>query len=264
MMYAYTEQFVLPLSHDEVVHGKGSMINKMPGDTWQKFANLRAYYAFMWGHPGKQLLFMGGEFGQWQEWSEQRSLDWWLLDGSDHSGLLRCMGDMNRAYRDNAALWRLDHDPAGFEWIDANDAAGNVFSWLRFDGSGGWSPASRTWLRSSAPTTSWGCRRRASGARSSTPMRRSTAAPGSATWAGSRPPTSRGTGDPRPPGSCFPACDGVVARLMPGARQPRVVQAIMPSMFCLSTSPAVASAPLVMARYFNEFMSDFSGADDNA
>ncbi|MFN8126739.1 MAG: 1,4-alpha-glucan branching protein GlgB [Candidatus Nanopelagicales bacterium] len=138
MMYAYTEQFVLPLSHDEVVHGKGSMINKMPGDRWQQFANLRAYYAFMWAHPGKQLLFMGGEFGQYQEWSEQRSLDWWLLDQEgEHRGLQHCVADMNRAYTDSPALWRLDHDPAGFEWIDANDAAGNVFSWLRFDGEGG-------------------------------------------------------------------------------------------------------------------------------
>ena len=137
MMYAYTEQFVLPLSHDEVVHGKGSMINKMPGDDWQKFANLRSYYGFMWAHPGKQLLFMGGEFGQWREWSEGRSLDWDLLQYPNHSGLQKCLADMNRAYRDNPAMWRKDHDPSGFEWIDANDAAGNVFSWLRFDGDGG-------------------------------------------------------------------------------------------------------------------------------
>lgn len=137
MMYAYTEQFVLPLSHDEVVHGKGSMINKMPGDDWQKFANLRAYYGFMWAHPGKQLLFMGGEFGQWREWSEGRTLDWDLLQYPTHSGLQHCLRDMNNAYRGNPALWAKDHDPSGFEWIDANDAAGNVFSWLRFDGSGG-------------------------------------------------------------------------------------------------------------------------------
>ena len=137
MMYAYTEQFVLPLSHDEVVHGKGSMITKMPGDRWQQFANLRAYYAFMWAHPGKQLLFMGGEIGQSQEWSEQRSLDWWLLDHGEHRGLQHCVADLNRAYGGTPALWALDHDPAGFEWIDANDAVSNVFSWLRFDGSGG-------------------------------------------------------------------------------------------------------------------------------
>ena len=137
MMYAYTEQFVLPLSHDEVVHGKGSMINKMPGDDWQKFANLRAYYAFQWAHPGKQLIFMGGEIGQWQEWSEQRSLDWPLLEYPNHRGLQHCLADMNRAYQSNPALWVKDHDPSGFEWIDANDAVGNVFSWLRFDGDGG-------------------------------------------------------------------------------------------------------------------------------
>ena len=137
MMYAYTEQFVLPLSHDEVVHGKGSMINKMPGDDWQKFANLRAYYGFMWAHPGKQLVFMGGEIGQWQEWSEQRSLDWPLLEYPSHRGLQQCVADMNRAYQGNPALWLKDHDPSGFEWIDANDAAGNVFSWLRYDGEGG-------------------------------------------------------------------------------------------------------------------------------
>jgi 1,4-alpha-glucan branching enzyme len=137
MMYAYTEQFVLPLSHDEVVHGKGSMINKMPGDDWQKFANLRAYYAFQWAHPGKQLTFMGSEFGQWQEWSEQRSLDWPLLESHHHRGLQLCVADMNRAYQQTPALWLKDHDPVGFEWIDANDAVGNVFSWLRFDGDGG-------------------------------------------------------------------------------------------------------------------------------
>ncbi len=137
MMYAYTEQFVLPLSHDEVVHGKGSMINKMPGDDWQKFANLRAYYAFQWAHPGKQLTFMGSEFGQWQEWSEQRSLDWPLLEGHHHRGLQQCVADLNRAYQHNPALWLKDHDPAGFEWIDANDAVGNVFSWLRFDDADG-------------------------------------------------------------------------------------------------------------------------------
>jgi len=136
MMYAYSEQYVLPLSHDEVVHGKASLINKMPGDEWQKLANLRSYYAYMWAHPGKQLLFMGGEFGQFQEWSEQRSIDWFLLDNPGHSGLLACIGDMNRAYRDTAALWDQDFDPGGFEWIDANDAADNVFSWLRYGSDG--------------------------------------------------------------------------------------------------------------------------------
>ncbi|MDZ7577517.1 MAG: 1,4-alpha-glucan branching protein GlgB [Candidatus Nanopelagicales bacterium] len=132
MMYAYTEQFVLPLSHDEVVHGKGSLINKMPGDRWQQLATLRAYLAFMWAHPGKQLLFMGGEFAQSSEWSEARSLDWWLLDYPEHRGVQACVRDLNSAYRATPAVWQRDHDPSGFEWVDANDSAGNVFSWLRF------------------------------------------------------------------------------------------------------------------------------------
>jgi 1,4-alpha-glucan branching enzyme len=132
MVYAYTENFVLPLSHDEVVHGKGSLLNKVPGDRWQQLATLRALYAFMWAHPGKQLLFMGQEFGQGAEWSESRSLDWWLLDGPEHRGVQRLISDLNRVYRETAALWSQDTDPAGFHWIDANDATGNVFSFLRF------------------------------------------------------------------------------------------------------------------------------------
>jgi 1,4-alpha-glucan branching enzyme len=131
MVYAYTENFVLPLSHDEVVHGKGSLLNKVPGDRWQQLATLRALYAFMWAHPGKQLLFMGQEFGQGAEWSESRSLDWWLLDGPEHRGVQRLISDLNRVYRETAALWSQDTDPAGFHWIDANDATGNVFSFLR-------------------------------------------------------------------------------------------------------------------------------------
>jgi len=131
MMYAYSEQFVLPISHDEVVHGKGSLIGKMPGDRWQQMANLRSFLAYMWGHPGKQLIFMGSEFGQYREWSEARSLDWESLAAADHLGVQKCMRDINATYRDNPALWQLDHDPHGFEWIDANDASGNVFSWIR-------------------------------------------------------------------------------------------------------------------------------------
>jgi len=131
MMYAYSEQFVLPISHDEVVHGKGSLIGKMPGDRWQQLANLRAYLCYMWAHPGKQLLFMGSEFAQSSEWSEARSLDWWLLDYPEHRGVQACLRDMNLAYRENSAMWSQDHVEAGFEWIDANDAPGNVFSWLR-------------------------------------------------------------------------------------------------------------------------------------
>jgi 1,4-alpha-glucan branching enzyme len=137
MMYAYSENYVLPLSHDEVVHGKGSLLGKMPGDRWQKLANLRAYLAFMWAHPGKQLLFMGGEFGQESEWSEARSLDWWLLDHPEHAGLHRLVGDLNRVYVASAELWERDHEPSGFAWIDANDSGNNVFSFVRFatDGS---------------------------------------------------------------------------------------------------------------------------------
>jgi 1,4-alpha-glucan branching enzyme len=136
MMYAYSEQFVLPISHDEVVHGKGSLVGKMPGDRWQELANLRAYLAYMWAHPGKQLLFMGSEIAQSAEWSEGRSLDWWLLDYPEHRGVQACVRDLNRIYREQPALWSQDHDPAGFEWIDANDASGNVFSWLRWGNDG--------------------------------------------------------------------------------------------------------------------------------
>jgi 1,4-alpha-glucan branching enzyme len=137
MMYAYTENFVLPISHDEVVHGKGSLVRKMPGDRWQQLANLRAYVAFMWGHPGKQLLFMGAEIGQESEWSEGRELDWWLLDHENHRGVQAAVRDINRAYAASPAFWTADSDPSGFSWIDANDAAGNVFSFLRIgtDGS---------------------------------------------------------------------------------------------------------------------------------
>jgi 1,4-alpha-glucan branching enzyme len=136
MMYAYSENFVLPISHDEVVHGKGSMLNKIPGDRWQQMATLRALYAYMWAHPGKQLLFMGQEFGQGHEWAESRSLDWWLLDGPDHRGVARLVGDLNRVYRETAALWSQDSDPSGFHWIDANDASGNVYSFVRFGSDG--------------------------------------------------------------------------------------------------------------------------------
>src|SRR5690606_14452614 len=136
MMYAFSENFVLPLSHDEVVHGKGSLWTKMPGDAWRKAATLRAFFAFMWAHPGKQLLFMGGEFGQEREWAESRELDWPLLEQPDRAGLQHLVADLNRSYRLTPALWRLDSDPAGFEWIDANDATGNVFSFLRHDDAG--------------------------------------------------------------------------------------------------------------------------------
>ena len=132
MMYAYSENYVLPISHDEVVYGKGSMLRKMPGDRWQQLANLRAYLAYMWAHPGKQLLFMGSEFAQDAEWAESRSLDWWHLDDPAHRGMLQLVTDLNARYKELDALWSLDVDPQGFQWIDANDASGNVLSFLRY------------------------------------------------------------------------------------------------------------------------------------
>ncbi|WP_209427783.1 1,4-alpha-glucan branching protein GlgB [Pararhodobacter sp. SW119] len=131
LLYAFTEDFVLPLSHDEVVHGKGSLIRQMAGDRWQKFANLRAYYGFMWTHPGKKLLFMGCEFAQDREWNHDEALDWHLLDDPMHRGMQRLVADLNRLYRDRPALHRLDCDPTGFEWIDASDAAQSVLVYLR-------------------------------------------------------------------------------------------------------------------------------------
>jgi 1,4-alpha-glucan branching enzyme len=136
MLYAYDEKFVLPISHDEVVHGKGSMLAKMPGDHWQKLANLRTYLAFMWSHPGKKLLFMGQEFAQPSEWSEGRELDWWILDQPPHRGMQQLVSDLNRVYRDTPALWQLDHEHAGFQWIDGGNADQNLLSFLRFDALG--------------------------------------------------------------------------------------------------------------------------------
>ncbi len=136
MMYAYSENFVLPLSHDEVVHGKGSLLRKMPGDRWQQLANLRALYGYMWAHPGKHLLFMGGEFAQEAEWSEARSLDWWHLDDPRHRGVATLLKDLNGIYRATPALWERDTSPEGFSWIDANDAEDNMFSFLRWAGDG--------------------------------------------------------------------------------------------------------------------------------
>ncbi len=132
MMYAYTENYVLPLSHDEVVHGKGSLLSKMPGDRWQKLATLRALLGYMWAHPGGKLIFMGAELGQEAEWSEGRSLDWWLLDLPDHRGVQAVVRDLNEVYGSSPALWARDRDPAAFQWLVADDAAGNVFGFVRY------------------------------------------------------------------------------------------------------------------------------------
>jgi 1,4-alpha-glucan branching enzyme len=132
LMYAFSENFILPLSHDEVVHGKGSLLQKMPGDRWQQLANLRALYAYMWAHPGKQLLFMGQEFGQDREWSHERSLDWHLLEDPGHGGVQALVRDLNRRYRELPALWERDDDHEGFGWLEANDADANVLAFVRW------------------------------------------------------------------------------------------------------------------------------------
>ena len=131
LAYAFNENFMLPLSHDEVVHGKGSLINKMPGDAWQQFANLRLMYGHMWAHPGKKLLFMGAEFGQRREWNHDEALDWQALQGDQHRGLQRWVEDLNRLYRSEPALYQLDFDASGFQWIDAQDSEASVLSYLR-------------------------------------------------------------------------------------------------------------------------------------
>ncbi|MEN9865099.1 MAG: 1,4-alpha-glucan branching enzyme, partial [Pseudomonadota bacterium] len=145
MVYAFTENFVLPLSHDEVVHGKGSLLGKMPGDEWQRFANLRAYYGFMWGHPGKKLLFMGCEFAQTREWQHDYSLDWHLLEsgpaGSNtaqplHQGVQRLIRDLNTVYRDWPALHQLDCEPRGFSWLVQDDRDNSVFAFARRNDAG--------------------------------------------------------------------------------------------------------------------------------
>jgi 1,4-alpha-glucan branching enzyme len=131
MMYAYSEAFILPFSHDEVVYGKRSMLDKMPGDVWQKHASLRALYGYMLTHPGKKLLFMGGELGQWREWNHDRQLDWEVLGDPLNAGLQRWVADLNRAYRDQPSLWDADYDPAGFSWIDCNDHENSVIALIR-------------------------------------------------------------------------------------------------------------------------------------
>jgi 1,4-alpha-glucan branching enzyme len=134
LLYAFSENFVLPLSHDEVVHGKGSLLKKMGGDDWQKFAGLRAYYAFMWAYPGKKLLFMGQEFAPWEEWSEARGLDWHLLEHAPHHGMQSLVRDLNHVYRELPQLHARDCEGEGFEWLIADDHANSVFAWMRKSG----------------------------------------------------------------------------------------------------------------------------------
>ncbi len=163
MLYAWSENFVLPLSHDEVVHGKRAMLAKMPGSMDQQFANLRALYGYMWARPGKKHLFMGNEIGQWREWDHDSSLDWHLLEYSSHRGLRAMVRDLNRLYREEAALWEADVDPAGFEWIDADDADDNVIAFMRIAPSTGrtivcvcnFSPVRRSGFRVGVPRAGW-------------------------------------------------------------------------------------------------------------
>jgi 1,4-alpha-glucan branching enzyme len=136
LVYAWNENFILPLSHDEVVHGKGSLLSKMPGDRWQQLANLRALYAFMWAHPGKKLLFMGCELATPWEWADQGELPWWLLEHADHAGMRDLMRDLNQIYRDEPALWEVDFSSDGFRWLEPNDAANNAFAFMRLSKDG--------------------------------------------------------------------------------------------------------------------------------
>ena len=136
LLYAFSENFILPISHDEVVHGKGSVVNKMPGDEWQQFANARAYYGFMWGYPGKKLLFMGQEFGQRNEWNFDASLDWWVLEHAYHRGVQSLVRDLNQLHREKPALYARDCEPEGFQWIVADDHLHSVFAWVRWGGPG--------------------------------------------------------------------------------------------------------------------------------
>jgi 1,4-alpha-glucan branching enzyme len=160
MLYGFTENFVLPLSHDEVVHGKGSLIGKMPGDEWQRFANLRLLFAYMYAQPGKKLLFMGGEFGQVREWTHDTSLEWHVLQYPVHRGVQIWMEQLNRLYRQEPALHQLDNDPAGFEWVDCNDSSTSVISLLRKSPSPGdtvlvvcnFTPVPRTGYRVGVPS----------------------------------------------------------------------------------------------------------------
>ena len=194
-MYAFSENFILPLSHDEVVHGKRSLLDKMPGDRWQKFANLRSLYAYMWAHPGKKLLFMGGELAEWEEWNYDGSLHWNLLEYAEHQGVQSLVRDLNLTYRAQPALWEVDDDPSGFRWLEANDAANNVVAFSRLDAKGEQSRRLRAEPLAGAalrlPRRHARVRPLARGAEHG--LRRSTAARASGTSAASRPRRRPGT-----------------------------------------------------------------------
>ena len=159
LLYAWSENFILPISHDEVVHGKGSLIDKMPGDRWQKFANLRALFGYMWAHPGKKLLFMGSEFAQFSEWNHNQSLDWHLTQWADHYRMQDLVRDLNHLYKDQPALWEADVDPSGFQWVDSSNADDNTVAFLRKSPAtgkqilvvGNFSPVIRTGYRVGVP-----------------------------------------------------------------------------------------------------------------
>jgi len=161
MIYAFSENFILPLSHDEVVHGKGSLLSKMPGDTWQQFANLRLLYGYQWAQPGKKLLFMGGEWGQGKEWNHDASLDWRQIEIGWHRGVLQWVADLNRLYQSKLALHELDCKPGGFEWVDCNDASSSIVAFLRKSANGeqilvvcSFTPVTRLPSSPDTPTTS--------------------------------------------------------------------------------------------------------------
>jgi 1,4-alpha-glucan branching enzyme len=162
-LYMHTENFILPFSHDEVVHGKASMLDKMPGDVWQKHATLRTLYGYMYAHPGKKLLFMGNEFGQWREWNHDGSLDWHLLDDPLHAGLRRYVRDLNARYQAEAALHQVDFEPEGFRWVDCNDNENSVVSMVRLARDRddfivalfNWTPVPRADYRIGVPAPGW-------------------------------------------------------------------------------------------------------------
>jgi 1,4-alpha-glucan branching enzyme len=193
LVYAWTERFILPISHDEVVHGKHSLIDKMPGDRWQKFANLRAYLSFMWTHPGKKLLFMGCEFGQWREWNHDQQLDWYLLQYPEHQGVQKLVGDLNRLYRDCPALHDQDDVAQGFQWLIGDDATNSVYAWLRWSKDGQPLLVVANFTPCRVRDTGLACRSRAPGKKCSTATPILTRAPTMAmaeAWALSRCPAT--------------------------------------------------------------------------